>query len=67
VVLCIIVRRSGSYVVTALRGTRVVLYFRNDNQILLIRKDSSGWFSLSVVPISYVVGVGCSSLLFTMI
>ena len=66
-VLCIIVRRSGSYVVTALRGTRVVLYFRNDNQILLIRKDSSGWFSLSVVPISYVVGVGCSSLLFTMI
>ena len=41
-----------------------MLYFRNDDQILLVRRDSSGWFSLSVVPISYVVGVGCSSLLF---
>jgi len=42
-----------------------VVYFRNDDQILLVRRDSSGWFSLSVVPISYVVGVGCSSLLFS--
>jgi len=37
---------------------RVVVYFRNDDQILLVRRDSCGWFSLSVVPISYVVGVG---------
>jgi hypothetical protein len=44
-----------------------VVYFRNDDQILLVRRDSSGWFSLSVVPISYVVGVGCSSLLFSVI
>jgi len=50
-----------------LRGARVVVYFRNDDQILLIRRDSSGWFSLPVVPIGYVVWVGCSSLLFTMI
>jgi hypothetical protein len=48
-------------------GTRVDVCFRNDDQILLIRRDSSGWFSLSVVPICYVVGVGSSSLLFTKI
>jgi len=47
-----------------LGGARVVIYFRNDDQMLLVRSDSSGWFSLSVVPISYVVGVGCLSLLF---
>ena len=35
--------------------------FRNDVQILLVRVDLSGWFSLSVVPFSYVVGVGCST------
>ena len=34
--------------------------FRNDVQILLVRADLSGWFSLSVVPFSYVIGVGCS-------
>ena len=34
--------------------------FRNDVQILLVRVDLSGWFSLSVVPFSYVVRVGCS-------
>ena len=44
-----------------------VIYFLNDDQILLVRRDSSGWLSLSVVPISYVLGVGCSSLLFSMI
>jgi len=48
-------------------GARVVADFRNDDQILLVRSDSSGWFSLSVFPISYVVGVGCSSLLFSVI
>ena len=42
-------------------NVRVVVYFRNDDQILLVERDSSGWFSLSVVPISYVVGVDCSS------
>jgi len=47
-----------------LGGARVAVYFRNDDQILLVQRDSSGWFSLSVVPISYVVGVGSSSLLF---
>jgi len=47
-------------------GARVV-YFGSDGQILPVRRESSGWFSLSVVPISYVVGVGCSSLLFSMI
>jgi len=41
-----------------LGGARVVVYFRNDDQILLVRRDSSGWFSFPV-PISYVVGVGC--------
>ena len=46
---------------------RVVAYLRNGDQILLVRRDSSGWFSLSVVPISCVVGVGCSSLLFSVI
>jgi hypothetical protein len=46
-----------------LRGVRVVVYFRNDDQILLVLRDSSCWFSLSVILISYVVGVGCSSLL----
>ena len=30
---------------------------RNDVQILLVRVDLSGWFSLSVVPFSYIVGV----------
>ena len=45
-------------------GARVVVYFRNDDQMLLLRRDLAGWFSLSVIPISYVVGVGCSSLLF---
>ena len=50
-----------------LGGARVVVYFRNDDQILLVLKDSSGLFSLSVVPISYVVGVGCSSLLLSVI
>jgi len=35
--------------------------FRNDVQILLVQVDLSSWFSLSVVPISYVVGVGCST------
>jgi len=34
--------------------------FRNV-QILLVRVDLSGWFSLSVVPFSYAVGVGCST------
>jgi len=48
-------------------GARVVVYFGNDDQIMPVRRDSSGWFSLSVVPISYVVGFGCSSLLFSMI
>ena len=38
-----------------LGGARVVMYFRHDDQILLVRRYSSGWFSLSVVPISYVV------------
>ena len=47
-----------------LGGARVVTYFRNDSQILLIIRDSSGRFSLSLVPVSYVVVVGCSSLLF---
>jgi len=46
---------------------RVAVYFRNGDQILLVRRDSSGWFSLCVVPISYVVGVGCSSLLFSVL
>jgi hypothetical protein len=50
-----------------LGGARVVVYFRNDDQILLVLKDSSGLFSLSFVPISYVVGVGCSSLLLSVI
>ena len=50
-----------------LGGARVVVYFRNDDQILLVLKDSSGLFSLSVVPISHVVGVGCSSLLLSVI
>jgi len=45
-------------------GACVVIYFGNNDQILLFRRNSSGWFSLSVVLISYVVGVGCSSLLF---
>jgi len=44
-----------------LGGARVVVSFRNDVQVLLVRRDSSGWFSL-FVPISYVVGVSCSSL-----
>ena len=35
--------------------------FGNDVQILLVRVDLSGWFSLSVLPFSYVVGVGCST------
>ena len=35
--------------------------FRNDVQILLVQVDLSDWFSLSVVPFSYVVGVGCST------
>jgi len=48
-------------------GSRVVVYFLNDDQMLLVRRDSSGWFSLSLVPNSYVVGVGSSSLLFSMI
>jgi len=43
---------------------RIVTYFRHDDQLLLVRMDSSGWFSLPVVPVSYVIGVGCSSLLF---
>ena len=46
-------------------GARVFVRFGNDDQLLPVRRDSSGWFSLSVVPISYVVGVGCSSLLFS--
>ena len=63
--LYIIAHQGESYVITASRGgARVLLYFRNDDQVLLVRRDSSGWFSLSVIPISYVVGVGCSSLLF---
>jgi hypothetical protein len=48
-----------------LGSPRVVVYFRNDDQLLLVRLDSSGWFTLSVVPVSYVVGVVRSSLLFT--
>jgi hypothetical protein len=39
-----------------LRGSRVVVYFRNDDQILLVRRDLSGWLTLSVVPFSYVIG-----------
>ena len=35
--------------------------FRNGVQILLVQVDLSGWFSLSVVPFNYVVGVGCST------
>jgi len=31
--------------------------FRNDVQILLVRVDLCGWFSLSAVPFSYVVGL----------
>ena len=46
-----------------LGGARVVVYFRNDNQILLVRGASTGWFSFSVVPISYVVGIGCKQIL----
>ena len=45
-----------------LGGAHVVVYFRNDDEILLDQRDSSGWFSLPVVPIGYVVGVGSSSL-----
>ena len=48
-------------------GARVVAYFRNDDQVLPVWRDLSGWFSLSVVPISYVVGFGHSSLLFSVI
>jgi len=48
-------------------GSRDVVYFLNDDQILAVRRDSPGWFSLSVVPISYVIGVGSPSLLFSMI
>jgi len=47
-----------------LLGGAHVVYFRNDDQLLLVRSDSSGRFSLSVVPISYVIGIRCSSLLF---
>jgi len=47
-----------------LGSPRVVVYFQNDDHILLVRRDPSGWFSLFVVPIGYVAGVGCSSLLF---
>jgi len=36
--------------------------FRNDVQIPLVRVDLSAWFSLSVVPFSYVVGVVVPSL-----
>ena len=32
--------------------------FRNDVQILLVQVDLSDWFSLSIVPFSYVVRVG---------
>lgn len=32
-----------------------VVYFPNDDQILLVRRESSRWFSLSVVVFSYVV------------
>ena len=35
--------------------------FRNDVQILLVRVDLSSLLSLSVVPFSYIVGVGCST------
>jgi len=45
-------------------GARVVLYSGNDDQLLPFQRDSSGWFSLSVVQIGYVVGFGCSSVLF---
>jgi len=48
-------------------GAGVVVYFGNLDQILLVRMDSSRWFSLSIIPINYVVGVGSSSLLFSMI
>jgi len=34
-----------------LRVARVAVYFRNDYQIQLFQRSSSGWFSLSVVPI----------------
>jgi len=30
--------------------------FQNDVQILLVQVDLSGWFSLSVVTFSYIVG-----------
>ena len=36
--------------------------FRNDVQILLVQVGLSGWFAVSVVPFSYVVGVGCDRL-----
>ena len=48
--------------VTASQGLPVLsCIFRNDVQILLVRVNMSGWFSRSVVPFSYVVGVGCST------
>jgi len=39
-----------------LLGAALAVYFRHDDQILTVRRDSSGWVSLSVVPISYVKG-----------
>jgi len=56
--------RTSLTLLQLLGGVHVVIHFRNDDQILLVLRDSSGWFSLSVILISYVVGVGCSSLLF---
>jgi len=38
----------------------------NGDQILSVWRESSGRFSLSFVPISYVVRFGSSSLLFSM-
>ena len=58
---CYIVVRWGKFcVVTASQVCPCCrIYFRNFIQILLVRMDSSGWFSRSVFTISYIVSVGC--------